>query len=210
MIKMRFHTTCRILLGIGLAGLLASCAPKPGDKYTNAVEKACAEAKTAEAKAKANTAEYDSLQLIITQKQAVKVKLERLRSRVKTKQISDDDLAQWLRDREKKPEPDTVKTTTPIAITAISDSTKPVSTDTVGTAVAAPVDTAATASPALEAESTPADTAGTTTPAPETPKEITPAPETTPATPESGTSAEPESGTTGAESTEPAPAESGE
>ena len=218
MIASRFHSMCRHLFGIALSGVLVSCAPKPGDIYTNAAQKACAEARAADSRAKSNTAEYDSLKLVIAEKQAAKIQLERLRSRIKTKQMTDADLAEWLFDQERKPEPDTIRTTPDSTTKTAPDTAISTTTDSIGTS--APVDSV-TVSPALESApadtsapavtpepetGAPSDTTGTTTPALETPS-------TGESSGESSESAVPETGTEtpGTEgSTEPAPGESTE
>jgi len=89
--------------------LLAACAPK-GIRPEAFVSQACMEADAAEARANENMQEYDVLASTLEEHEARLVELQRMKSRVVTGRMSDEELAQWQPERlpweEPEPEPE--------------------------------------------------------------------------------------------------------
>lgn len=88
--------------------LLAACAPK-GIRPEAFVSQVCTEADMAEARANENMQEYHILASTLEEHEARLVELQRMRSRVVTDRMSDEELAQWQPERlpwEEEPEPE--------------------------------------------------------------------------------------------------------
>jgi predicted small lipoprotein YifL len=79
---------------------LAACGPK-APEVTNYPDYACQQAQVAQASAEANMQQYEALVAEIAQREAAKVELERLRSRIRTNRITDLELAEWRREQER-------------------------------------------------------------------------------------------------------------
>ena len=122
-------------------GVLIACAPKPVERVSP-TERACLEAAKAESSVATDQARYQLVQSQIAERQARLVELQRLRSKIVTKRISDEELVQWGRDTTKvqAPAEEAVQETT---LVAAADTAHAASADT--TLVAA-TDTASTAS----------------------------------------------------------------
>ena len=122
-------------------GVLIACAPKPVERVSP-TERACLEAAKAESSVATDQARYQLVQSQIAERQARLVELQRLRSKIVTKRMSDEELVQWGRDTTKvqAPAEEAVQETT---LVAAADTAHAASADT--TLVAA-TDTASTAS----------------------------------------------------------------
>jgi len=86
------------VMGFALAVLWSACAPK--QDQVNYVEQACTEAEMAKASVAEKHAEYERLLAEVSEREARKVELERLRSRIRTNRIDDQELADWWRAEE--------------------------------------------------------------------------------------------------------------
>ena len=147
---------------------LAACGPKTHE-VTNYPDYACQQAQIAQASADANMQQYEALVAEIAQRQAAKVELERLRSRIRTNRITDLELSEWRQEQERA-------RLAAIADTARADTTgtempeqapeaEPTVTDTLTSGEATPVDTTSMGQPeevGLEEGAT--DTSGTSEP----------------------------------------------
>ena len=131
-------------------GALAACGPKTPE-VTNYADYACQQAQVAQASAQTNMEQYDTLVAEIAQRQAAKVELERLRSRIRTNRITDLELAEWRQEQERA------------RLAAIADTAR---TDSVTTETPeqAPGDEAAATDSLTFGEATPTDTATTVQP----------------------------------------------
>lgn len=123
---------------------LAACGPK-APEVTNYPDYACRQAQIAQASADANMQQYEALVAEIAQRQAAKVELERLRSRIRTNRITDLELAEWRREQERA------------RLAAIADTAR---ADTAGTGMPeqAPETETAAADTLTSGEATPVDT----------------------------------------------------
>jgi len=138
-------------------GVLIACAPKPVERVSP-TERACLEAAKAESSVATDQARYQLVQSQIAERQARLVELQRLRSKIVTKRMSDEELVQWGRDTTKvqAPAEEAVQETTLVAAAdtahaASADTTLVAAADTAhaasaDTTLVAATDTASTAS----------------------------------------------------------------
>lgn len=88
----------------GALTALIACAPKPAERV-RLVERACLEAAMAESSALSHQRQVDLVQSEIGEKEARLVELERLRSRIVTAKISDEELVQVELEPRREPPP---------------------------------------------------------------------------------------------------------
>ena len=131
------------IVALSALAALVACAPKP--TRVNLVERACLEATMAESSAAADQKQVEVLLSEIGEKEARLVELQRLRSRIVTGKLSDEDLVQIELEPRREPEP------------------APLAQDTVQTAPADTVTTEGTPA-AQEPSSAPSDTTGAVEP----------------------------------------------
>lgn len=105
-----------IIVALGAMTLLfAACAPKSVFRPEAFVSQACTEADVAEEQAQANMQEYYALKSTLEEHEARLVELQRMRSRIVTDRMSDEELAQWQPELlpwehpEPEPEPEEVE-----------------------------------------------------------------------------------------------------
>lgn len=158
--------------------LLVACAPKP---HISLTEQACLEAAAAESSATAGVQRAELAKSGISEKEAHLVELQRLRSQIVTRKISDEDLVAYqLEPKKPEPAPTTVvQDTTGATGKAVSDTTaaatKPDTTMTStapDTTTAAGASKQATPSDSTAVQAAPSDSSAVHTPAP-TPADTT-------------------------------------
>jgi len=134
---------------LAAGALLSTCAPAqrgpaaPTQAGAGA-DQACQNAVAAEASVSRKTIEYEALRSQITEREARLIELQRLRSRIVTGRMSDDELAIWERAEEQQPAVDTTAADTAHAATVAPT---PAGMDTVQAAVGDTAQTAGTIAP---------------------------------------------------------------